>query len=882
MFCMSIGNIKPKRFINQSASVMGRRAGKYLAIALLLAGGVVSYTGQDTVKAAACAAPTADLGVDSLSFTAPAAAEYTIWTRMVAPDTQNNTINLEVDGNTCYNVGGGSFVATSWLDTGANWVNYANGTPSTPIRLQLTQGAHTLKYVGTKAGVQLDRIIVTSDASCVPVAKGNTDASGRSCDTGDSTPPTANVVSPSNNTSNVVGTVTISATAADPSGIAKVDFLVNNQVVGSDSTGPDYSFQWNSATVANGNQSITVQATDKAGNTTTSTVVNVTTANTVTCSGNPSVPANLRVSSATGTSVSLAWDASTAAQNCQIKEYRIFRDGTQVTSVNATSFNDTGLNPGATHSYTVSAVDSSTHASAQSAAVSGSTNSDSQAPTVPTNLRTSLVTANSVALAWNASTDNNAVASYVVYRDGTQVGTSPSATFSDTSVVPNTSYTYTVAARDTANNTSAQSSGLGTKTLEGATTVQSKMYISPANGSQTVGSQFTVSVRTDIAATTPINSAQADLSYSSNLQFVSIDKTTTEYGSCPIDGGGSGIVSIVCIPSLPLNTGQPSLSGDKLMAKITFKVLSAGTGTIEVQNSSMALSTSNSANVLTSRQGGSYALSSGTTPTPPTPTPPTPTPPTPTPPTPTPTPPTQTPSPTPTPPTPTPPSPTPTPPTPTPTPNTGANPNPSPTPAASTGTRTTTTTIAPEGNSTPVTLPNDSEVELSDPVVVQTVPDSSQSVTKVEYYLNEKLIATIKEPPYTYSVQTDNLRNGKYQLVTKTYYEDGTVDTKNTALTVKNPMNFKQVMLQIGGFAWLIVLVLVIAAVGVWFVFFRKRDDGDYSDSDGYMFGPTGGTTPPSGSGSNLAPPAGGGQYSGITVPAGEALPAFATDLSRY
>jgi len=857
---------------------------------MLLAGGVVSYGGQDTVKAAACAAPTADLGVDSLSFTAPAAAEYTIWTRMVAPDTQNNTINLEVDGNTCYNVGGGNFAATSWLDTGANWVNYANGTPSTPIRLQLSQGNHTLKYVGTKAGVQIDRIIVTSDASCVPVSKGNTDASGRSCDTGDSTPPTANVVAPTNNTSNVVGTVNITATAADASGIAKVDFLVNDQVVGSDSTGPDYSFQWNSATVANGSQAIQVQATDKAGNTTTSTPITVTTANTVTCSGAPSIPANVRVSSTSGTSINLAWDASTAAQNCQLKEYRIFRDGTQVTSVSTTTFSDTGLTPGATHRYTVAAVDSTSHVSAQSTAVSGSTSSDSQAPTVPGNLRTSLITANSVALAWNASTDNNAVASYVIYRNGTQVGTSKTASYSDTSVAPNTSYTYTVAARDAANNTSAQSNGLVTKTLEGTATVQSKMYISPASSTQAVGSEFTVSIRTDIAASTPINSAQADLTYSSNLQYVSIDAATTDYGfGCPIKSGGSGIVSVACIPSLPA-TGQPSLSGDKLMAKVTFKVLSAGTGTIEIQNTSLALSATNSANVLTSRLGGSYVLGSSTTP--PTPTPPTPTPPTPTPPTPTPTTPTA-PNPTPPAPTPTPPSPTPTPPTatppspvPTPTPTPGKvtpNATPTPTPSGTTSTpRTTTTTIAPQGNATPVILPNDSEVELSDPVVVQTVPDSSQSVTKVEYYLKGKLIATIKEPPYTYSVKTNNLRNGKYQLTTKTYYEDGTVDTKNADLTVKNAMNFKQVMLQVGGFAWIIILVLIIAAVGVWFVFFRKRDGGDYSDSDGYMFGPTGTTPPSTPSGPNYTPPTGGGQYSGITVPAGEALPAFATDLSRY
>ena len=877
--------MKPKqRTTNVRLSGLIRRAGKFAAIAALVAGGVVTYNGQDTVRAAACAAPSADLGVDTLTFTAPAAAEYTIWTRMIAPDTTNNSINLEVDGNTCYSVGGGSFAASSWASTGVNWVNYANGAPSTPIRLNLTQGQHTLKYVGTKSGVQVDRILVTSDASCIPVDKGNSDASGRSCDTGDSTPPTANIVSPSTGTSNVVGSVNINATAADSSGIAKVDFLVDGQLVGSDATGPDFSFAWSSASVSNGTHSLTVQATDKAGNVTTSAPVSVTTNNLNTCSAAPSAPTNVRIASTTGSSISLAWDASTAAENCQLKEYQIFRDGTKVTSVSgATTFNDTGLTPGSSHSYTVAAADTSSHTSEKSTAVTGSTSSDSQAPTVPGNVRTSLVTANSIALAWDASTDNNAVASYIVYRNGTQVGTSTTASYSDTSVQPNTSYTYTVAARDAGGNASAQSTGLATKTLEGTATVQSKMYLTPANGSYAVGADITLSIRTDIAAGSPINAAQADLAYSSNLQFVSIDATGSDFGfGCPQKGGGSGVATVACIPELPAS-GQPSLSGDKLMAKVTFKVLSAGTGTVELQNTSQALSASNSNDVLTARQGGSYTLGATTTTPPPTtpptnpPTTPPTTPTTPTPTTPTPTTPTPT---TPTPTAPTPTTPNPSRPTPTPTPTT-----PTPTPSGNTSnTRTTATTIAPEGNSNPVTLPNDSEVELSDPVVVQTVPDSSESVSKVEYYLAGKLITTIKEPPYTYSVKTENMRNGKYQLTTKTYYDDGTVDTKNTTLTVKNPMSFKQIMLQLGAFAWLIILLLVIAAVAVWFIFFRNRGDGDYTDSDGYMFGPTdpnmpSGPMPPSGP-NNFGPPS-PGQY-GIHMPGQTFAPELVTDLSRY
>jgi chitodextrinase len=85
---------------------------------------------------------------------------------------------------------------------------------------------------------------------------------------------------------------------------------------------------------------------------------------------------------------------------------------------------------------------------------------DSQAPTVPGGLAAGTVTASSVPLTWNASTDNVGVTGYTVYRDGTKVGTTGGGTtsFTDTTVAPSTSYSYTVDAFDAAGNHSAQSS----------------------------------------------------------------------------------------------------------------------------------------------------------------------------------------------------------------------------------------------------------------------------------------------------------------------------------------------------------------------------------------------------------------------------------------
>src|SRR5581483_289691 len=49
-------------------------------------------------------------------------------------------------------------------------------------------------------------------------------------------------------------------------------------------------------------------------------------------------------------------------------------------------------------------------------------------------------------LSWTASTDNVGVVGYRINRNGTQVATSGTATFSDTSLVPATAYSYTVSA----------------------------------------------------------------------------------------------------------------------------------------------------------------------------------------------------------------------------------------------------------------------------------------------------------------------------------------------------------------------------------------------------------------------------------------------------
>ena len=104
---------------------------------------------------------------------------------------------------------------------------------------------------------------------------------------------------------------------------------------------------------------------------------------------------------------------------------------------------------------------------------------DNQAPSVPTGLSAPAIADTQVTVTWMASTDNVAVAGYQVYRNGAVIRTTPSTTYTDTGLSPLTSYSYTVAAYDYANNVSAQSSPLVVTTTSPGPTFAQQNYATP-------------------------------------------------------------------------------------------------------------------------------------------------------------------------------------------------------------------------------------------------------------------------------------------------------------------------------------------------------------------------------------------------------------------
>ena len=82
---------------------------------------------------------------------------------------------------------------------------------------------------------------------------------------------------------------------------------------------------------------------------------------------------------------------------------------------------------------------------------------DTEAPTVPTNLTASNITETTASLSWTASTDNIGVTAYEVFSGGTSIGTVTSTGANITGLEANTTYSYTVTAKDAAGNISATS-----------------------------------------------------------------------------------------------------------------------------------------------------------------------------------------------------------------------------------------------------------------------------------------------------------------------------------------------------------------------------------------------------------------------------------------
>jgi hypothetical protein len=164
--------------------------------------------------------------------------------------------------------------------------------------------------------------------------------------------------------------------------------------------------------------------------------------------------------------VELAWDASTDAES-GVSSYRVFRNGTFLSSSGTTNHVDSSAVPGSTNNYAVVAVNGAGLFSATSSVATVVVPLDTEAPTVPENLEAVAVSSAQVNLGWDASSDNVGVTGYRVFRDGGELATTAGTSYADGTVLPGNTYAYRVSAYDASGNESPTSAVLNVEVPEG-------------------------------------------------------------------------------------------------------------------------------------------------------------------------------------------------------------------------------------------------------------------------------------------------------------------------------------------------------------------------------------------------------------------------------
>jgi endonuclease I/chitodextrinase len=200
----------------------------------------------------------------------------------------------------------------------------------------------------------------------------------------------------------------------------------------------------------------------------------------------PTVPANVTLSSVTLSSIDVTWTAST--DNIGVTGYNIFVDGVLEAQTASNSITIANLNTNTTYSFTVLAKDLINNMSPLSAAVNGTTDGDTQAPTTPSNVLVSNETDSSFKVSWSASTDNNSISDYEVFVDGNLETSTTDLFYTVFGLSTSTTYSVEVLAKDADNNRSAKSTPLNATTTAGASNGITELFISeyvePSSGNE--------------------------------------------------------------------------------------------------------------------------------------------------------------------------------------------------------------------------------------------------------------------------------------------------------------------------------------------------------------------------------------------------------------
>ncbi|GAA2735976.1 glycoside hydrolase family 18 chitinase [Streptomyces nogalater] len=159
-----------------------------------------------------------------------------------------------------------------------------------------------------------------------------------------------------------------------------------------------------------------------------------------------------------GTKVTSAWDATVTNSGDHWTAKNVGWNGTIAPGASV-SFGFNGSGPG-----------SPSNCKLNGDSCDGSTQPGDAAPSAPGTPTASSVTDTSVKLSWSAATDDKGIKNYDVLRDGKKVATVATTSYTDTGLTAGTDYSYSVQARDTADQTGPVSGAVKVHTTGGGNT----------------------------------------------------------------------------------------------------------------------------------------------------------------------------------------------------------------------------------------------------------------------------------------------------------------------------------------------------------------------------------------------------------------------------
>ncbi|GAB2468403.1 hypothetical protein GCM10027187_40750 [Streptosporangium sandarakinum] len=165
----------------------------------------------------------------------------------------------------------------------------------------------------------------------------------------------------------------------------------------------------------------------------------------------PSMPPGLHTTAVTDTSAAIAWDA--ASDNVGVTGYGLYLDGVRKAEQAGRAYTFTGLTKGQTYEIGVDARDAAGNRSPRST-ITVLAVTDLAAPTTPEGLRLVEVAHTSATIAWDAASDDVALAGYGLYLDGVKKAEQPELTYVFDGLGRGRAYVAGVDAVDTSGNRS--------------------------------------------------------------------------------------------------------------------------------------------------------------------------------------------------------------------------------------------------------------------------------------------------------------------------------------------------------------------------------------------------------------------------------------------